>query len=26
VADRVKPVSDAEIVELLAAHDRVVTW
>ena len=26
VADRVKPVSDAEIVEILAAHDRVVTW
>lgn len=25
-ADRVKPLSDSEIVEVLAAHDRVVTW
>jgi len=25
-ADRVKPVTDAEIVDVVAAHDRVVTW
>jgi len=25
-ADRGKPLSDAEIVEVLAAHDRLVTW
>lgn len=24
--DRMKPLSDAEIVEVLAAHDRLVTW
>lgn len=24
--ERVKPLSDAEIVETLAAHDRLVTW
>jgi sulfur transfer complex TusBCD TusB component (DsrH family) len=24
--ERVKPLSDAEIVEVLAAHDRLVTW
>lgn len=26
VADRLKPLSDAEIVEILTGHDRVVTW
>ena len=25
-ADRVKPLTDAEIVEVIAAHDRLVTW
>ncbi len=25
-ADRMKPLTDAEIVEVLAAHDRLVTW
>lgn len=25
-ADRGKPLSDAEIVEVLAAHDRLFTW
>lgn len=25
-ADQFKPLSDAEIVEVLAAHDRVLTW
>lgn len=24
--DRMKPLTDAEIVEVLAAHDRLVTW
>ncbi|MGH7406613.1 MAG: hypothetical protein ACREKF_01190 [Candidatus Methylomirabilales bacterium] len=25
-ADRMKPLTDPEIVEVLAAHDRIVTW
>jgi len=25
-ADRMKPVTDAEIVDVVAAHDRVVSW
>lgn len=25
-ADRSKPLSDAEIVEVLTAHDRLLTW